>query len=1790
MKNNVNDYLKQLDWRVNENANNGDPTPSGLMLYLANKEIAEHMLENVYPEEISNLHKDADIHIHDLGFGSVVYSFYGKNVLLIKHNNEIKFETFENLFDNYIGKTEIKDGNEIKYLENVYVEDYNTEWTKLIRVIRHEKQEEFIEVVSKNGNNVIVTENHPFFIAGNYEDICPNCQNKRYITKYTSDYYRRLQCKECNVKYNVKIEPDEISETIIKSKAIDSNFAFYKKHKHIKQSTDLGYIMGMFLAEGFINSYSNDNVSICQNNNEIKKYLYNFLDGNFRVNEKVIVSTNKEYLKLFKKCGHLSQNKKIPFLYENNTMGDILSGIIDGDGTISIRDNCLSISIRMTSYTLLQQLQSWLDSINVKSSLRSIKTYENINTKIISKLPLFSLNLTLTKDLFYLLNKSYKINNTEEPYNFRKNISPKEFPVINTKEFYVNKVEEKYVYDITTDSTSFLINGIKVHNCCGWSLEQLIREGINKVKGKASSHPAKHLSSLMIQIVNFLGVMQMEAAGAEAFNNVDTYLAPFVKIDNLPYETVKQHMQQLVFNLNIPSRWGCLSDDTEILTKNGWKYYDEVTDNELISTFNIEKNCMEYKPIQKMNVYDYAGELINFKNRKIDILMTPNHRNVIRKFNSNEYLIKQADELYDYKSPLDIPLSAPLNEGIETESDDMVKLVAWIIAEGYIPKNKGQKDSRIIIKQSEKHNSKYCDEIREVLNKCNIVFHEKKAKSGFTGEDSCTRFILNRIDSRKLNDILDKHHIPKSIMNSTIKQKELFIDTYVKADGWIEENRKKISTTSKTLKNDLMQIILETGHGVGCYFKPLEECSSYSTKPQYIITIYIKNHATITQKSKIQYTGKVWCPTVENGTFIARRKGTSFITGNSQAPFTNFTFDIKCPKDMENKKAIVGGKEQSFTYGDCQAEMDLINIAFMEVMEEGDADGQVHTFPIPTYNIDKNFDWNSKVTDKLFQMTSKYGIPYFANYVNSDMEASDIRSMAILGTQNVIYKNEFDKISKNEIRHLVSTWKKSENKPNYKILMNGEFINIIDMFEIPYEKYPNYIELTLENNIKQSFSYEHKCAVIRNGEYMEVESQDLQVGDYSLISNNAYDESTVGTYKAGKIVGYYLGDGWIHNDSEINLAINLNKIEPIDDIKDFFVNIASLVRIERLEDKKINKVHIHGKQAIGLIKQFINGTTAKSKRLNTNIWNTSLEFRKGVVDGLTATDGYIKENNIIHTTNKKLVDDLVELCNSIGIITKIKVNKKNSRSFKKDKSDYVEFTSYKLNKITKYETKKLKFGEFTLIPITNIRTIPSKSSKVYNFTVDTKEHLYELPNGIITHQCPLTKDTRVPFKIGDNKYKCTSIENIYKDYVDNPDLKVWTNMGWRKAKPVKTPMTKVFEITLNGDIKVKMGENHLQPVLNAGVIPAKHLIIGDFLPFSRKPFREKYLYEYRKITDITEVECKDDGLYCFEVDSEDHLFMLESGLMTHNCRLRLDLSELRKRGGGFFGSGDLTGSVGVVSINLPRLGYTAWDKEDFYKKLDYLLDMAKESLDIKRKEINKMLEKGYMPYMKRYLKDGFKNHFSTIGIVGMNECCINLIDEPISSEKGNKFANEVMDHINKRFSDYQINSKDRILYNLEATPAEGTSYRFAKHDKEKYIGIKTANDEGTPYYTNSSQLPVGFTDDIFAMLELQDELQSKYTSGTVQHLYLGEQIENPEVTKELVKKIFTNYKLPYISITPTFSTCIEHGYINGEVKDCPKCGKETLIWSRVVGYLRPTSAYNIGKKQEFKDRKYYEVE
>ena len=306
------------------------------------------------------------------------------------------------------------------------------------------------------------------------------------------------------------------------------------------------------------------------------------------------------------------------------------------------------------------------------------------------------------------------------------------------------------------------------------------------------------------------------------------------------------------------------------------------------------------------------------------------------------------------------------------------------------------------------------------------------------------------------------------------------------------------------------------------------------------------------------------------------------------------------------------------------------------------------------------------------------------------------------------------------------------------------------------------------------------------------------------------------------------------------------------------------------------------------------------------------------------------------------------------------------------------------------------------------------------------------------------------------------------------------------------------------------------------------------------------------------------------------------------CRLRLDLRELRKKSGGFFGSGESTGSVGVVTINLPRIAYLAKDEADFYQRLDKLMDISARSLKTKRTVITKLLDAGLYPYTKRYLGN-FDNHFSTIGLIGMNEVGLNAswLRADLTQEKTQAFAKDVLNHMRERLSDYQEQYGD--LYNLEATPAESTTYRFAKHDKAEFPGIITANENGTPYYTNSSHLPVGYTEDIFSALDVQDELQTLYTSGTVFHAFLGEKLPSWQAAAALVRKIAENYKLPYYTMSPTYSVCADHGYLSGEQYTCPICGRTTEVYSRITGYYRPVQNWNDGKTQEFKDRKVYDL-
>lgn len=608
--------------------------------------------------------------------------------------------------------------------------------------------------------------------------------------------------------------------------------------------------------------------------------------------------------------------------------------------------------------------------------------------------------------------------------------------------------------------------------------------------------------------------------------------------------------------------------------------------------------------------------------------------------------------------------------------------------------------------------------------------------------------------------------------------------------------------------------------------------------------------------------------------------------------------------------------------------------------------------------------------------------------------------------------------------------------------------------------------------------------------------------------------------------------------------------------------------------------------------------------------------------------------------------------------------------------------------------------------------------------------------GHVRSMCPMTPDTEL-FVRSSKGITVLTIGELVK-YLETraTDYEVWTSTGWCKARPVRTPATDVYELTLSNGAKVKLGRDHLQPTLSHGTCHANELKVGMKLPFNKDvidghsltgsfnlgfvagaflgdgsrdndginyslaatskddrtesiirdvfattlgykvtttyvdnlrvvrvggnsfsvierfvvgttalskgiaksvynmsvefrmglfdglcatdgsvskrristsstamvsdlfklsatlgqkcllsstdtrdtrlgsnpnyivsyPNRSSYgeyfisddTYTYYTITSIEKVPYSGDSLYCIEVDNDDHLFTLANGLVTHNCRLQLDLRELLKRGGGLFGSAEMTGSIGVVTINMARLGFLyKGDKEALYKRLDELMEMAKSTLEKKRVFIQDMYDRGLFPYTKRYLP-GFRNHFSTIGVNGMNEMIRNFTSDSydIADKRGEEFAIELLEHIRDRMVEFQEETGN--LYNLEATPAEGTTYRFAKEDKKRYPDIIQAGFGENIYYTNSSQIPAGHTHDAFEALNLQDNLQCKYTGGTVLHLYMNERLKSADTCKALVKSVISNYKLPYITITPVFSVCPKHGYLNGEHEFCPKCDAEII--------------------------------
>jgi ribonucleoside-triphosphate reductase (formate) len=525
--------------------------------------------------------------------------------------------------------------------------------------------------------------------------------------------------------------------------------------------------------------------------------------------------------------------------------------------------------------------------------------------------------------------------------------------------------------------------------CFGLDLRDLLLNGFGGVSSKIESGPPKHFRSTLGQIVNYLYTIQGEVSGAVALSNFDTYLAPFIREDNLNEEEVKQALQEFIFNMNVPTRVGyqCLSEDTEILTDNGWESYENIKIGDKIKTFNIKNGDIETKPVLKMFKKHYNGKMYNLKNRIQDQLISPNHRVVRRKYSSNKFILEPIEDVINQKSVPIIPIFGKNNNKGINLSEDEIKLIAWVISEGTKEKksNKYRTCGRISIYQSKKKNKKEYEKITKILNNLNLSYKESEGVPAL-GE-SVTRLRLNAESSRKVSkyfDYYDIKHVPSNLLKMNKKQANIFIDTYLNADG---DSNSKIYTTNKNILDGLQEICLLSEKG----FTTLIRKPNIGTKDIYVLRLINHQDTYITKINKVNYNGIIWCPTTINQTVIARRNGKVFVTGNS--PFSNITLDLKIPKHMEKLPIIIGGKIKNTNYGDYQEEMDIFNKILFEIYIKGDEKGKVFTFPIPTINIDKNFDWDNPAHKNIWEATAKYGIPYFGNYINSDMNPEDATSM-----------------------------------------------------------------------------------------------------------------------------------------------------------------------------------------------------------------------------------------------------------------------------------------------------------------------------------------------------------------------------------------------------------------------------------------------------------------------------------------------------------------------------------------------------------------------------------------------------------------------------------------------------------------------------------------------------------------------------------------------------------------------------------------------------------------------------
>ena len=815
-----------------------------------------------------------------------------------------------------------------------------------------------------------------------------------------------------------------------------------------------------------------------------------------------------------------------------------------------------------------------------------------------------------------------------------------------------------------------------------------------------------------------------------------------------------------------------------------------------------------------------------------------------------------------------------------------------------------------------------------------------------------------------------------------------------------------------------------------------------------------------------------------------------------QTPFTNITFELKVPEDMRNEPVIYGGGTLDETYADYQPEIDLINRAFLDVMHAGDMRGRVFTFPIPTFNVTKDFDWDSDVSDLLFQVTAKFGIPYFQNCIKGGIDPREVRAMCLHPDEPILAKID-ERIQKTTIGELVEAyadrWDGEWSKPTRQIETlsldpNGYRIRWSPIYRFFRTRGDKIYTVETRDGKVMHLSADHPVAVYTPDGIKTKRTCELQLSDLLLVTRKLSQElfgheTNFAGYSLDEDLAFFLGlflaDGVFVFETRkelntcgqergIQISFNANEKELMRRVGTIIERIFGKEMIF-VKDKRYPKT-VNGRLWSTEISRGLSRAGLKKGKVPDVLFNAPANVMKAFLDGFFAGDGYVRGREI-HINDRNLAKDLLLLYAMVGIPTTFRDR-----------------------------------GGSQVIRIQHMRGRGSMHGR------ERVDILYN----------------RVP------------------------------------QYTVRTSKTQLFynKNCLVGRCSI---EKH-----NAHTEESKRILDGDFVVV--------------KINSISTKENMKQVFYDFEID-RDHYFVHSMGQITHNCcRLVLDLKELHRRHGGFFGYSDKVGSIGVVTINMPRLGYLSKDEDKFFERLEGLMELAKDSLEIKRKLVTENMKRGLLPFSARYLGT-LKFHFSTIGLVGMHEACLNFLGEGIETKASKGFAMRVLKFMRERLVEFQDETGN--VYNLEATPAEGTSHRLARLDKKRHPKIITAGKK-VPYYTNSTHLPVGYTNNLIEALRHQDDLQVLYNGGTILHGFLGEAVSSAEGCKVLVRRIAENFRLPYYTITPTFSICMNHGYLHGEHFKCPRCGKPAEVYSRIVGYYRPIANWHVGKREEFKDRLEYD--